>query len=372
MIHKEAYILELPFLDYVQLHYIIPKKADRRILAVATAEMLYGDSHEHIPPNYIKHNRAWSNWFIADEKRGVKVYMTAGDVRIHFSGSFLPRGFKEGTRRVKKFYVALMDNMRQAIVQEYGWEHRDPKLTDWINISTRTIVANTSVSVLHLATNVYSEVGDMRDVVIKGHKAIVTRVSESGFADEHFPLFEYEQKQKGLETSIRWTPGEEYPETIYVGNRGKKSIQMVVYDKAFEPEEESYHDLKRFGTTDFLRWEYRLGRLYIKKFMDKLKNVNERTLNAMWLRLTDTVYMEFEDFACLVKEKSRQKILNGKKESGGFFKPLEQATGVARHLRKGERNSLIRILEQMNKEDGYLLEELVISQELKKHKTKSE
>jgi len=75
---------------------------------------------------------------------------------------------------------------------------------------------------------------------------------------------------------------------ISIGKRGKNYCHFRIYDKSIQTLKDRHHDQIRFGTTNFLRLEYEIGKLYLKKLnLNRFENIGNLTKLTLLCKLCE-------------------------------------------------------------------------------------
>ena len=265
------------FIDYCQLWIAIEKEHFTTDLAhkIAAGFSSYPDGW--YKEKCVRMNTSGNEIYINHSSLGINIRLRRGDARIQLSGTF---GQNKGEKHIvknqlveirelmRKFYLILENDKERLAVDKQGfgtgevvwkWKHILPK-------SETEYIMDTSVSILHLAKNVYNrESWPLENLAIKAKSNMYKELKKLPYgAKITLARFEQIMEQVNLEEQKRINPqyysnaGGEGVRAIYMGTRGRHTVQMLIYDKRCD--EQNAHDEIRFGTVDFYRWEYRIGK----------------------------------------------------------------------------------------------------------------
>jgi hypothetical protein len=148
---------------------------------------------------------------------------------------------------------------------------------------------NTSVSRLDLSKNVYRvnnwHLANMnykcRSNMLKTFRYYQ---EDKGMTDALLDMYmeeELAQDNKDNQFSVYHKGDEKGWRAVSLGTRGKESIRMLIYDKRYDKNKR--HDIKKFGTDQFYRWEYNVGRRVIRNSgIEDLAYLDYKNIKNLW------------------------------------------------------------------------------------------
>ena len=261
------------FLDYVQLWVNLPKGMVNDTLMLQLAQVFSGHEDGYYEPKAARLDTLHDRIYINHANRGIDIRINSAGARIQLSGSFfkqlsVKKQLVELREFIRTFYL-LMENRKTEIREQSAlieYEHEIEMYpyheSEWYK--------NTSVSRLDLSKNVYRvKSWHLANMNYKCRSNMLKTFQyfqyDKGMTDALLDMYmEAELEQENAESQFSvYQKGDEVGwRAVSLGVRGKETIRMLIYDKRYDKNKR--HDIKKFGTDQFYRWEYNVGRRVIR------------------------------------------------------------------------------------------------------------